>query len=164
MPGSTAIPAPARSDRVVDAAICVRDDSLKWPPSAPISASSQPLSVFAACHPRDPGVSPRFAPNASGPNPRRRAVALAVAALVGLVALAPHASAATSVLTPSPSTWDSGNTDIHVGGPTQTFTHTNNTPGTVNVAGVAILGADPSEFQMDSDGCLGCHAVDVWGM
>ena len=88
--------------------------------------------------------------------PAVRALALAVAALVVLlVALAPHASAATSVLTPSPSAWDYGSTDIHAGGPTQTFTFTNNTPGTVNVAGVAIVGADPSGFQLNSNGCLG---------
>ncbi|HLN12503.1 MAG TPA: choice-of-anchor D domain-containing protein [bacterium] len=88
--------------------------------------------------------------------PAVRVLALAVAALVALlVALAPHASAATSVLTPSPSAWDYGSTDIHAGGPTQTFTFTNNTPGTVNVAGVAIVGADPSGFQLNSNGCLG---------
>ena len=55
------------------------------------------------------------------------------------------AEAAVSVLTPSPVSWDFGNGDIHGGGgPSQTFTFTNNTAGNVNVSTDGLVGADPS--------------------
>jgi hypothetical protein len=73
--------------------------------------------------------------------------------LTALIAMSSHASAAPSVLTPSPTTWDYGNADIHTGGPGETFTFTNSTPGLVTVSGVGVVGTDASAFQVNSNGC-----------
>ena len=57
------------------------------------------------------------------------------------------------MLTPSLTSWDYGNTDIHIGGPTQTFMLTNNTAAPVTVDSVAVVGANASAYQVSSDGC-----------
>ena len=75
-------------------------------------------------------------------------------ALIGLLGTTASARGATSVLTPSPASWDFGNDDVHSGGgPNQTFTFTNNTAGNVNVSGDTVLGPDASQFQTNSDNC-----------
>jgi hypothetical protein len=64
------------------------------------------------------------------------------------------ANATTSVLSPSPAAKDFGNADIHSGGgPTQTFTFTNNTAGNVNVSTDMVVGANPSDFQLSANTC-----------
>ena len=61
------------------------------------------------------------------------------------------------MLSPSPASWDFGNDDIHSGGgPTQTFTFTNNTAGNVNVAGdpnPVVVGPDAADFQLNFNTC-----------
>jgi len=74
--------------------------------------------------------------------------------LTALIAMSSTAWAAPSVLTASPTTWDYPNADIHTGGPSQTFTFTNNTPGLVTVNGVGVVGTDASAFQVNSNGCM----------
>ncbi len=78
--------------------------------------------------------------------------ALALAGLFGTVA---SASAATSVLSPAPVSWDFGTHDAHSGGgPSQTFTFTNNTASPVSVVpGVTVIGADPTDFQLSFNTC-----------
>ena len=77
----------------------------------------------------------------------------------GLLGTSASARAATSVLSPSPASWDFGNDDIHSGGgPSQTFTFTNNTIGDVNVAAdpnPVVVGLDVADFQLNSDTCPG---------
>ncbi len=72
-----------------------------------------------------------------------------------LMVVAP-ARAADSVLTPSPTSWDFGNGDIH-GNPSspQMFTFTNNTASNVNVSSVGVVGTDATEFPSSSDNCSG---------
>jgi hypothetical protein len=77
--------------------------------------------------------------------------ALALAGLLG----SPASASAASVLTPSPASWDFGTHDAHGGGgPSQTFTFTNNTLIPVSVLGVTVVG-DPADFQLSSDNCSG---------
>ncbi len=81
------------------------------------------------------------------------AVALALAGLLGAPA---SARASTSVLSPSPVSWDFGNDDVHSGGgPNQTFTFTNNTAGNVNIAGLTVVGPDATDFQLNFNTCPG---------
>jgi len=88
-------------------------------------------------------------------NPAARSLAIVSAIVLALlIALSSPAWAGPSVLSPSLASWDYGNTDIHSGGPTQTFTFTNNTPGPITVSTVGIVGADVAAFQVNSDGCL----------
>jgi len=52
--------------------------------------------------------------------------------------------------------WDFGNHDIHSGGgPTQTFTFTNNTPGIVTVSTLDVVGPNASAFQLNANTCPG---------
>lgn len=74
--------------------------------------------------------------------------------LAGLLEAPASARAATSVLSPSPASWDFGNHDVHSGGgPSQTFTFTNNTAGNVDVSGDTIIG--PADFLLSFDTCPG---------
>lgn len=80
-------------------------------------------------------------------------VALALA-LAGLLGTSPPAQASTSVLTPSPALWDFGSQDIHgFGGPSQTFTFTNNTLVTVHFVSDTVVGPDAGAFQRGPDSC-----------
>ena len=87
---------------------------------------------------------------------RLLAVVLTLAS-AGLLGTSASARAATSVLSPSPASWDFGNDDIHSGGgPTQTFTFSNNTAGNVNVAGdpnPVVVGPDAADFQLNFNTC-----------
>jgi hypothetical protein len=77
-------------------------------------------------------------------------------ALALVLAASASARAATSVLSPSPTSWDFGNDDIHSGGgPSQTFTFTNSTVGNVNVGGDTVVGPDAADFQLSSNTCPG---------
>lgn len=81
------------------------------------------------------------------------AVVLTLAS-AGLLGTSASARAATSVLSPTPASWDFGNDDIHSGGgPGQTFTFTNDTAGDVNVFGDTVVGPDASDFQLNSNTC-----------
>jgi hypothetical protein len=83
--------------------------------------------------------------------------ALALAGLFGTVA---SASAAPSVLSPSPVSWNFGNVGAHGGGgPSQTFTFTNNTGGLVSVLGPTVVGADPTDFQLSFNTCSGAFLL-----
>lgn len=87
-----------------------------------------------------------------------RVLAVVCGISLGLLSLgATPAEASTSVLTPSPTSWDFGNVDIHAGGggPSQTFTFTNNTAGSVNVSTDGLVGPDASEYQQGPDSCPG---------
>jgi len=90
-------------------------------------------------------------------NPAARLLAVVSAvALAWLIAMSSPAWAATSVLSPSPTSWDFGNDDIHSGGgPTQTFTFTNNTPGIVTVSTLDVVGPNASAFQLNANTCPG---------
>ena len=87
---------------------------------------------------------------------RLLAVVLTLAS-AGLLGTSASARAATSVLSPTPASWDFGTDDIHSGGgPTQTFTFTNNTAGNVNVAGdpnPVVVGPDAADFQLNFNTC-----------
>jgi len=85
--------------------------------------------------------------------PARSLVIISAVVLVALLAMSSLASAATSVLTPSPGSWDFGPVDIHGSNPTQTFTFTNNTVGPVAVASADIVGPGASAYRVSSDGC-----------
>jgi hypothetical protein len=77
-------------------------------------------------------------------------------AVAGLLGTSASARAATSVLSPSPASWDFGSDDIHSGGgPSQTFTFTNNTAGNVNVSSDIVVGSDAADFQLSSNTCPG---------
>jgi hypothetical protein len=88
-------------------------------------------------------------------NPAARFLAVVSAvALAWLIAMSSPAWAATSVLSPSPTSWDFGNHDIHSGGgPTQTFTFMNNTPGIVTATTLDVVGPNTSAFQLSGNTC-----------
>ena len=87
---------------------------------------------------------------------RRFLATVCALVLAGLLGMAGSARAVTSVLSPSPASWDFGDDDIHSGGgPSQNFTFTNNSAGNVNVSADTVGGPDASDFQRGSDGCSG---------
>jgi hypothetical protein len=83
-------------------------------------------------------------------------VVSALALALVLAMSAPAWAAPPSVLSPSLTAWNFGNGDIHSGGgPTQTFTFTNNTPGIVTVSTLDVVGSNASEFQLIANTCPG---------
>ena len=75
-------------------------------------------------------------------------------AITVMLSLSATAWAADSVLTPSPSSWDFGSSDVHFGGgANQNFTISNDTGPDLTVVSVGLTGADADQFQLSFDGC-----------
>jgi hypothetical protein len=88
---------------------------------------------------------------------RSRGIAtVAAIALGALVGSAGTALAAPSVVTPNPASVDYGDHDVHDGvHPSTTVTLTNTSGTAATVSGVALQGADASQFTISLDGCTG---------
>ena len=88
---------------------------------------------------------------------RRWGLTIALAgAITVMLSLSATAWAADSVLTPSPSSWDFGSSDVHFGrGRIRTSQISNDTGPTSRWSSVELTGADADQFQLGSDGCTG---------
>ncbi len=85
-----------------------------------------------------------------------------ILASICLLVAAASARADTSVLTPSPASWDYGNQDIHSNGNSgEMFTFTNNSADNVSVYSDTIVGVDPGDFQITADTCSAAFLLPI---